>query len=616
MPILPRFSLTQDDEYVFIKIIVPHVRVSSAEIEIENSSFTFYCAPYLLKLTLPGELLDDERANATYDVEKDGGTLFVKAPKATFGQIFEDLDLVTRLLQPPAKFPERSRLEPIIESSKQHIISSASTISTISTISTSLSSSSSSSLDGVDSELSQMLMGTTISEPIKRRIGKEIKPKIRPMIEVIDSKETTEGILSINTNETSKDNNNNNVNNFSSSESLLSFSKPLYGFNRSFSNFFADLREEIQSGVTALPEPDSTSHETRPALRVIKEEEDWDVHRYCGDLFLDGEPDPFFIEALTFIPYWIKMKDEKSDSTLKAHIWDWTETEAEELASLPNREYLIDGKLIGGRLTTSFSSSSSSSSSSFLLSNDTNELTNECFNLSKEPELSRILSGLISILVAYSYDYRITGGEATVESGWTIATISPLLSWLDDIIDPSVWVYEKEEEKINETTSSSFSLLEAVSVACVRRMLCYPYIRRWDLAMLALSDCVMILLKGRRTVLRALLAIRRIFKTEDARYLLNKLFMDDMCVWVQAVDSIQNDQIFHSLGASLSITVQRLSKSTQGLSHWNLEESESRAISGLDPLGEVGEAEEAEEEEEEEEEEEDSDDDDSEDSDD
>ena len=39
MPILPRFSLTQDDEYVFIKIIVPHVRVSSAEIEIENSSF-------------------------------------------------------------------------------------------------------------------------------------------------------------------------------------------------------------------------------------------------------------------------------------------------------------------------------------------------------------------------------------------------------------------------------------------------------------------------------------------------------------------------------------------------------------------------------------------------
>jgi len=226
--------------------------------------------------------------------------------------------------------------------------------------------------------------------------------------------------------------------------------------------------------------------------------------------------------------------------------------------------------------------------------------------LSKEPELSRILSGLISILVAYSYDYRITGGEPTVESGWTIATLSPLLSWLDDVIDPSVWVNEKEEENTNETTSSSssFALLEAVSVACVRRMLCYPYIRRWDLAMLALSDCVMILLKGRRTILRALLAIRRIFKTEDARYLLNKLFMDDMCVWVQAVDSLQNDQIFHSLGASLSITVQRLSKSTPGLSHWNLEESEARAISGLDP------------EDKEDEDSEDSDDEDSEDSDD
>jgi protein SHQ1 len=122
--------------------------------------------------------------------------------------------------------------------------------------------------------------------------------------------------------------------------------------------------------------------------------------------------------------------------------------------------------------------------------------------------------------------------------------------------------------------------------------------------MLALSDCVMILLKGRRAVLRALLAIRRIFKKEDARYLLNKLFLDDLCVWAQAIKSNLGDAVFVELGTSLSVVIQGLSKSSPGLSHWNLETIEAKVIAGEDPLGE------------EEEEEEDDDDDDDESSDD
>lgn len=43
----------------------------------------------------------------------------------------------------------------------------------------------------------------------------------------------------------------------------------------------------------------------------------------------------------------------------------------------------------------------------------------------------RVLLGLADVLFAYAYDHRTTGGDATVESAWTVAVLSPLLSWLE-----------------------------------------------------------------------------------------------------------------------------------------------------------------------------------------
>lgn len=40
------------------------------------------------------------------------------------------------------------------------------------------------------------------------------------------------------------------------------------------------------------------------------------------------------------------------------------------------------------------------------------------------------LLGLIDILFAYAYDFRTNEGESTVESGWTICTLSSTLSYL------------------------------------------------------------------------------------------------------------------------------------------------------------------------------------------
>ncbi|CAN0602372.1 unnamed protein product, partial [Ectocarpus sp. 12 AP-2014] len=46
-------------------------------------------------------------------------------------------------------------------------------------------------------------------------------------------------------------------------------------------------------------------------------------------------------------------------------------------------------------------------------------------------EERRVLLGLADILFAYAYDHRTTTGDATVESPWTVAVLSPLLSWLE-----------------------------------------------------------------------------------------------------------------------------------------------------------------------------------------
>lgn len=101
MPVTPKFTISQDDEYVYIRINVPHIKVSEAEMITEGCDFSFYCKPYLLKLTFPGEFdnTDEEKCRSTYDPYENNGTITSYLPKLIRGQHFPDLDLTTTLLQ-------------------------------------------------------------------------------------------------------------------------------------------------------------------------------------------------------------------------------------------------------------------------------------------------------------------------------------------------------------------------------------------------------------------------------------------------------------------------------------------------------------------------------------
>ncbi|CAG9538500.1 unnamed protein product [Cercopithifilaria johnstoni] len=129
-------------------------------------------------------------------------------------------------------------------------------------------------------------------------------------------------------------------------------------------------------------------------------------------------------------------------------------------------------------------------------------------------DLERTIAlSLIDILFAYLYDIRTTCGEHSSESGWTIAKLSPTLSYLVR------WRTAKES-----------------IIGAVRRSLCFPLYRHWDLSMKVVDDLKFLLGKGKVSLLQCLVDVSIVLSTSgDYRYLLNDLFITDYCLWVQHV---------------------------------------------------------------------------------
>lgn len=152
---------------------------------------------------------------------------------------------------------------------------------------------------------------------------------------------------------------------------------------------------------------------------------------------------------------------------------------------------------------------------------------------------------LIDILFAYSYELRVSEGDSTVETAWTICKLSPSIAALDQ-----------------------FTTLKETLVACFRRVLAYPLYRNWNLAMKVLQDVYVILKLGRRGILRALLAVKEILDHDDVYYIYSKMFLEDYCVWIQSA----SEKVIRTLAHELHHF--QLNKSEL---EWHLEELETLA---------------------------------------
>ncbi|VDO64746.1 unnamed protein product [Onchocerca flexuosa] len=93
-------------------------------------------------------------------------------------------------------------------------------------------------------------------------------------------------------------------------------------------------------------------------------------------------------------------------------------------------------------------------------------------------------------------------------------------------------------QKLSPTLSYlvRWSTMKESIVGVVRRSLCFPLYRHWDLSMKVLDDLKFLLGKGRVSLLQCLVDVHIILSTSgNYRYLLNDLFITDYCLWIQCV---------------------------------------------------------------------------------
>jgi len=478
MTVTPSFSVSQDTTNVFVKIHVPYIRVGASTFYICGTEFHFSCSPYLLHLSLPFSVLDEEdnsgddqvqrlveevgsgnverrQASACYDPNDKHGTLVVTLPKQIPGQYFPDLDLITKLLM-----------------KDDNLV------------------------------LGRKHLSNTATRPLI--VVMEEENKIEETIEEEEPLEPLPNLFNVGEKEY--------------------FS---YGFLQLYRGVFEGLKEEIiqsQDGLLELPYPPEQITQTvdeRRQQRMQMEDNKFDLKRFLQDLDIgeeeeEGGGDMVFLQAVQMVPHWQLHRPEVSPSCS------------------PDDLHGISEKM-----------------SSLSVNHDVAAPVEEdCFNAQERETLSKIgvlhrnkrtraqktnysditladkqslMLGLLDLLFAYCYDHRLTGGDPSCESAWTVSVLSPMLSWL-------------ECYNLQDVMAKEEPIMEVICYS-VRRSLIYPYIRNFDFAVnVILEDVIQILLDGKRTVLRCLLQIRWILEhtTSDTyHYLLNTIFVDDYCVWMQ-----------------------------------------------------------------------------------
>ena len=75
----PRFSLDQDDKFLLVTIYAPFTHIDKTEVFMDEDEFRFFSKPYYLRLHLPGEVIENEDATASW--EADTNNFVVKCPK-------------------------------------------------------------------------------------------------------------------------------------------------------------------------------------------------------------------------------------------------------------------------------------------------------------------------------------------------------------------------------------------------------------------------------------------------------------------------------------------------------------------------------------------------------
>lgn len=258
-----------------------------------------------------------------------------------------------------------------------------------------------------------------------------------------------------------------------------------YGFANKFSDAFTRLHQGELQEILDLPDPQNTSPLERRAMRFAEEKVKFDSQHYVADLM----DDLAIQELIKYRAPW----DIEYDRILTAY-----------KASYPETSELITPKGNHSVFNEDEKFAFSEEEKTALV-----QLPNKDYILDKDEEHTVFLC-LVDVIFSYAYNHRTTTGENSSESPWTVCKVSSTLSWLDTFKSP-----------------------HDVLCSGARRCLCYPLYRHWMLVQKVIDDVRRIFLLGRRWILRCLLELRSILQQDENKYMLNELYVTDLCSWIQ-----------------------------------------------------------------------------------
>lgn len=282
-----------------------------------------------------------------------------------------------------------------------------------------------------------------------------------------------------------------------------------YGFNNGY-NSIVGVSLANGNDINELGSPETAMSTDRIVERLIKENIKFDPEFYAADYIMQMHPseddDKDFAASLAWKSPITRqfMAWYKQQSLLPAETREqvvplvFSEEEQQRMLQLPRKSYLLD----------------------------------ETY----KPQLYVLI---LSILFAYNYDLRENQGEHNIESPWTVGKLIPQFSFLDSqLLVP------------NEGASS---ILNTCVITGVRRALCYPLYRNYSIAMKLWNDVYYILRSGKRVVMKCLLDARELFRYHDVYYVYDKIWMEDLCLWVLSDNVTEGSlrQVAHDLKKEL-----------------------------------------------------------------
>ncbi|CCD23397.1 Hsp90 cochaperone SHQ1 NDAI_0B03630 [Naumovozyma dairenensis CBS 421] len=260
-----------------------------------------------------------------------------------------------------------------------------------------------------------------------------------------------------------------------------------YGFNNMYDSMIS---VSISNGndINELDDPEHTNANDRVKERLLKEDSKFDPEYYVSDYMINkyGSGEDLVMNGIkALLEYtpplvklylkWYKHTDNK-DGIMPV---EFTTEEQEQMQNnIPQREYLIDGS-----------------------------------------ETKRAYITLLNVLFGYVFEQLENEGQHNTESAWTMGKLIPQISFLD------------QQLILEEDASKDATQIKGAVVTGIRRAMCYPLHRHYELSLKVWKQVYYLLRAGKRTVIRALLDINEVFRFHDVYYVYSKILLADLTSW-------------------------------------------------------------------------------------